>query len=196
MLVEPRLTDLLHRVRQAQIRYRPGFMRYWRRHRRVFAAAFWVEGVFRQKRLTRYLARLRHVTGFVFAQMTAMTLGRLACGSRFLCDSANAQVCALIRGGMCAVNGVVLYNPLAQLYASDVVSFNVGHARSWASAQGNLRSARGKLSMHVASSRCSSSVGLEIDELTLTVCVVLDRRQFVAQRGAAALPFTTLKCYN
>lgn len=39
-LIEPQLADMLQRFRQPQVRYRPGFSRYWRQHRRTFAQQF------------------------------------------------------------------------------------------------------------------------------------------------------------
>ena len=39
-LVEPQLAEMLQRFRQPQVRYRPGFSRYWRQHRRTFVQQF------------------------------------------------------------------------------------------------------------------------------------------------------------
>jgi len=38
LLTELQLLEMLRRFRQPQVRYRPGFMRYWRQHRQTFCA--------------------------------------------------------------------------------------------------------------------------------------------------------------
>jgi hypothetical protein len=72
-----RLQDLLGRFRQPQVRYRPGFMRQWRQHRATFRRVAQLPWGQRQKRLTRYISKLRRLTAFSYYKYLQLTLSRV-----------------------------------------------------------------------------------------------------------------------
>ena len=77
--------------RQPQVRYRPGFMTYWRVHRRAFAKALWLPFGHRQKRLTAYIARLRRIATFSYFRLLQLSLNKVILASRLIPQLSSLQ---------------------------------------------------------------------------------------------------------
>ena len=106
-----------------------------------------------------------------------MTLAHVLCASRLFAFAEYAQVWAYAGSGVCVVNGRVSYNPLAQLYRADVVSIGARLPLSFISTSclGRVKACRVPRFRHQAGrSYAGATTGFEVDELTLTVCVLGD----------------------
>lgn len=106
-----------------------------------------------------------------------MTLAHVLCVSRLFAFAEYAQVWAYAGSGVCVINGRVSYNPLAQLYRADVVSVGARVPLSFipTSCLGPVKACRVARFRHEAErSHACATTGFEVDELTLTVCVLSD----------------------
>lgn len=179
------LANLVFRFKQPQVRYRPGLSTHWRGYRRVFQTQ--IQGAWgrRQKRLTTYVARLRRVAAFSYLALTQMTVAATMGFSRLA--PLGERGAAFATFGLVALNGVAVTNPLAQVYAGDVL---VAALPAVAPVTPITYSGAGAVA--------DAPAHLEVDELTLSV-TLLPRRPYVGAVGAdhgRCVPFLTLKCYN
>jgi hypothetical protein len=195
---ELRWHELLARFRQPQVRYRPGFMRHWRQHRAAFRRTAQLSWGQRQKRLTRYVSKLRRLTAFSYYKYLQLTVTRVLGVSWLSGATTPALAWSGVVLGFVRVAGQLCQNPLAQLYRGDVVTllFNASTTpRGLPNTPFALKQARGGRGLVRQS---DTPFFLEVDELASAVAVLQEPR-WLELRGSAGLglfPFVTLKCYN
>lgn len=198
MTHELRLQDLILRFRQPQVRYRPGLMRQWRQHRRVFRRVAQLPWGQRQQRLTRYVSKLRRLAAFSYHKYLQLTVARVLGVSWLGGVITPARAWASVLLGLVQVAGLLCHNPLAQLYRGDLLTLRGGYGAPAAWLASTLSARRLPSRGRNIEGCCDTPPHLEVDELT-TAVVVLQEPRWVGLTGVAgltSLPFSTLKCYN
>ena len=195
---ELRLQDLILRFRQPQVRYRPGLMRQWRQHRRVFRRVAQLPWGQRQLRLTRYVSKLRRLTAFSYHKYLQLTVARVLGVSWLGGVTTPARAWASVLLGLVQVSGLLCHNPLAQLYRGDLLTLGGGCVVPEALLVPPLSALRLPPRGRKVGGCSDTPPHLEVDELTLTVVVLQEPRWvgLTGVEGLTSLPFSTLKCYN
>lgn len=192
------------RFRQPQVRYKPGFTKYWRYHRLLFRKEYGLVQGFRQHRLTRFLTRFRRVASFstfrifqlsplCLLQQSQLFLGEMGpCFSNLLKSNAYTFI---------FLNGVRLTNLHAQLYMGDML-FISGRCTSF---DLRNRAGLGPGYFHDLYSRIKVQVYaddspsyLEVDELSQSVTILFEPVcwSLYLKRTSLQFPFSTVRLYN
>lgn len=173
--------------RQPLVRYKPGISRYWRAHRFSFQKLFSLASHRRQKRFTRFIAKLANVVSFSFFKMIEMSLLHLlaVCCLGGLSTSPVARVHDRVYQAQIILNGYRVYNPYTQLYAGDLV-FVINYSQTESCAAAETVLCPSKPSMHKIAKhnlhpnafdfkvRGDTPQYLEVDELTSSFSVLFE----------------------